>query len=210
MVFKHRDQSAWMWWRERDTHVLLHVRACGDSPVSLAMTHMRWLHGQRGHESTDNTQSVVQCVGGLRAWPIDRCSDKDAGKHERQTPIPCVETNRQKAEAKTKTTTEQHTTTHAALTTHRAGQDRAGQDRRRQQQFVSIIRTGVIVPRWNAPRQPRSDLRSHFEEVCGAPTVPHRQVCERAHSGPGFLCVCLPISQSIFVVWWTVLRGICQ
>ena len=127
MVLKHGDQSAWKWWRERDTHVLLHVRAYGDSPVSLAMTHMRWLHGQRGHESTDNTQSVVQCVGGLRAWPIDRCSDKDAGKHESKTPIPCVKTNRQKAEAKTKTTTEQHTTTNAALTTHRQG--RTGQDR---------------------------------------------------------------------------------
>ena len=29
--------------------------------------------------STDHTLSVIQCVCGLRAWPIDMCSDKDAG-----------------------------------------------------------------------------------------------------------------------------------
>ena len=29
------------------------------SPVSLAMTHMQWLRGQGGHESTDYTQSMV-------------------------------------------------------------------------------------------------------------------------------------------------------
>ena len=77
------------------------------------MTHMRWVHGQSGHESTIK-QSVVPCVGGLRAWPIDRCSDKDVGESERKTPIPCVETNRQKSEAKTKT--EQHTTRNVAWT----------------------------------------------------------------------------------------------
>ena len=38
-----------MWRRFRNIHVLVHVRASGDSPVSLAMTHMRWLHGQSGH-----------------------------------------------------------------------------------------------------------------------------------------------------------------
>ena len=31
----------------------------GDSPVSLAMTHMRWLRGQRGRESTDYTNMCV-------------------------------------------------------------------------------------------------------------------------------------------------------
>ena len=41
-----------MWWRLRNVHVLLHVRAIGDSPVSLAMTHVRWLHGQGGRAST--------------------------------------------------------------------------------------------------------------------------------------------------------------
>ena len=78
----------------------------------------------------------------------------------------------------------------------RAGQGRAGQDRTGQETSTTTCfhhqnREGVIVPKWNAPCQPRSDLRSHFEEVCGAPTVLHRQVCERAHSGPVFsVCVC--------------------
>ena len=30
-----------------------------------------------------------QCVGGLRAWPIETCSNKDAGKSEKKTPTPC-------------------------------------------------------------------------------------------------------------------------
>ena len=71
-----------MWRRLRNTHVLLRVRAFGDSPVSLAMTHMRWSSGQSGHESTDYTRNVVHCVDGLRAYPIDRCSDKDASENE--------------------------------------------------------------------------------------------------------------------------------
>ena len=35
------------------------------------MTHVRWLHGQSGRESTDYALSVDFCVGGLTAWPID-------------------------------------------------------------------------------------------------------------------------------------------
>ena len=54
-----------MWRRLRNVHVLLHVRAYGDCPVSLAMTHMRWVHGQGGHESTGYTFSVVPYVGGF-------------------------------------------------------------------------------------------------------------------------------------------------
>ena len=77
--FTQRDRSAQM--RKRLEHVsVLHVRAYGDSPVSLAMTHMRWLSSQRGHESTDCTLSVVPYVGGLRAWPIDKCSERERGQ----------------------------------------------------------------------------------------------------------------------------------
>ena len=86
---KQRERSAQMWRRLRNVHVLLHVRAYGDCPVSLAMTHMRWFHGRSGHESTGHTRSVVQCVGGLRAWPIDVCSNKDAGRSQSETPTPC-------------------------------------------------------------------------------------------------------------------------
>ena len=77
-----------MWKRFRNTHVLVNVRANGDSPVSLMMT-------QSGPESTKNTQSVVLCVGGLRSWPIDTCSNKDAGKRECKTPTPCERTGKQ-------------------------------------------------------------------------------------------------------------------
>ena len=60
-----------------------------------AMTHMRWAHGQSGHESTDYTLHVVHFfVRGLQAWPIDLCSNKDAGKRERETPTLCGKRNR--------------------------------------------------------------------------------------------------------------------
>ena len=78
-----------MWRRLGNVHVLLHVRASGDSPVSLAMTHRRQLHGQSGHESTDCTRSVVHCVGGWKTWHINMCSSKDAGRSERETSTPC-------------------------------------------------------------------------------------------------------------------------
>ena len=42
-----------------NTHVFLYVRAHGDSPVSLAMTHMRRGSGPCGHERTNCTRSVV-------------------------------------------------------------------------------------------------------------------------------------------------------
>ena len=32
--------------------------------------------------------SVVRCLCWLRAWPIDRCSNKDGGRRERETPTP--------------------------------------------------------------------------------------------------------------------------
>ena len=75
--------------------IVQHVRACGDCPVFLAMRHMRWLSGQRGHESTDHTQGAVLHIDGLRAWHIDRCSNKDAGRSESQTPKPCEQTTGQ-------------------------------------------------------------------------------------------------------------------
>ena len=57
------DRSGNVWKRFINVYVLLHVRAYGDSPVSLAMTHMRWLRSQRGHKSTGCTRGVVQCIG---------------------------------------------------------------------------------------------------------------------------------------------------
>ena len=57
---------------------------------------------------------------------IDVCSNEDEGRSARKTLTPCVETNRQKSEAKTKT--EQHTTRHVAWT---------GQNRTRLRDILS-------------------------------------------------------------------------
>ena len=48
---------------------------------------MRWSSAQSGHEL---------CVGGLPTWPVDKCSNKDAGKRERMTPTRCERTGKQK------------------------------------------------------------------------------------------------------------------
>ena len=34
------------------------------------------------------TLCVVHCVGVLRAWPTDKCSNEDVGENERETPAP--------------------------------------------------------------------------------------------------------------------------
>ena len=118
-----------MWRRLRNAHVLLHVPAKGDSPVSLAMTHMRWAHGQSGHESTDYTLSVVHLVGGWEAWPIDRCSNKDVGRRERETPTPCVRTKQAPIKNTTKTTRDVISQSHIVLcNTQRLGERQAIRD----------------------------------------------------------------------------------
>ena len=33
----------------------------------------------------DHALDVVHCVGGLRAWPMDKCTNKDVGRSERET-----------------------------------------------------------------------------------------------------------------------------
>ena len=62
------------------------MSSCMCEPMETAQS--LW-HGQRGHDSTGYTRSVVQCVGGLRAWPIDMCSKKDAGRSQSETPTRC-------------------------------------------------------------------------------------------------------------------------
>ena len=86
--------------RFRNFHVL-HVRAYGHCPVSLAMTHMRLSHSQCGRGSTDHTLCVVHCVGGLRAWLTDKCSNENVGENERKTP-PLCESEQAKREKKEK------------------------------------------------------------------------------------------------------------
>ena len=62
---EQRDRSAQMWRRLRNVHVLLHVRAYGECQVSLAMTHMRWVHGQSGHgeHGPHRVWSLVPVIG---------------------------------------------------------------------------------------------------------------------------------------------------
>ena len=59
-------------------------------PSPLAMTHMRWLSGQSGHESMGYTLSVVPMSVGCKPGPSIGARHKDAGKHERRTPTPCA------------------------------------------------------------------------------------------------------------------------
>ena len=55
-------------------------RLCGDD-THAAVAQPKWASGH-------GPQSVVNGVGGLRAWPTDKCSNKDAGENERKTPTP--------------------------------------------------------------------------------------------------------------------------
>ena len=46
----------------------------GNSDAWARRTHVRWLHGQSGRESTDCTLMRTHCVDGWRAWPVDKFS----------------------------------------------------------------------------------------------------------------------------------------
>ena len=74
--------------RLRNAHVLLHVRAYGDCPVSLAMTHMRWAHGQGGTRERDTHLVWFLMSVGCKPGPSKSARNKDAGKRERKTPAP--------------------------------------------------------------------------------------------------------------------------
>ena len=55
----------------------------------LAMPHMRWQHGYScGHASTDYAL-MLSPMSVVRAWPVDRCSNKDAGNRESKSQCPC-------------------------------------------------------------------------------------------------------------------------
>ena len=57
---------------------------------------------RRASEHGLHTKCGPLCVSGLGKWPIDRCSDKDAGKHQRLTPTPCGRTGIDKEREKEK------------------------------------------------------------------------------------------------------------
>ena len=85
---------------------------------------MRRLHGQSGHKSEGHTQSVVHCVGGWKTWPIDMCSNKDAGRSERETRTPCVK----QAANRSKDMDKDRTTHYNKCITDRTRHDTTGQD----------------------------------------------------------------------------------
>ena len=71
-------------------------------PGLLAMTHMRLSHGSRGHhEHRLHSVWSMASVGG-ELGPSDACSNKDAGKHERETPTPCENEQAQNSKKKTR------------------------------------------------------------------------------------------------------------
>ena len=91
-------ESAYMWRRLRNTHVLLHVRVNGDCPVSLAMTHMRRLSSQEALSRTDivrrvasgekekqkDSQSYHFCIGSSHPGWIHAFSQSTANSSETQ------------------------------------------------------------------------------------------------------------------------------
>ena len=55
-------------------HVLFHVRACGQIPVAVAMTPMRWKRGQSVHQSTSLAECGAHCQESQIALLIGWCS----------------------------------------------------------------------------------------------------------------------------------------
>ena len=53
----------------------------------LAMTHVRWIHGQSGRDSTDCTLMWTHFVGGWKVGPIDMCSWCDVSESGSRVPF---------------------------------------------------------------------------------------------------------------------------
>ena len=80
-------------------HVLLHVRANGDSPVSRRRHACGGNTGEGGMRArTAHSVWSLMSVGCKSGPSIAR--NKDAGKSQRKTPTPCVRTNRLDARRK--------------------------------------------------------------------------------------------------------------
>ena len=61
------------------------------------------------NKSTHSAVRGFSCAEGPGAWPIDTCSNKDAGKGERQTPTPCEPTHKHKSLRRSRTVICYHT-----------------------------------------------------------------------------------------------------
>ena len=68
----------------REDALEMSVSCCVCEPMETAQSLGDDTHAvivlQSGHESTDDTQSLVPLVGGWEAWPIDKCSERGRGQ----------------------------------------------------------------------------------------------------------------------------------
>ena len=84
-------KCAQTWKCQKNGHILVCVRAHGDRPGLLAMTHVWWSQGKVGMRARTLRRGrnyrmieVPLCV----AWSTGGCSNKDSGRSERRTTIP--------------------------------------------------------------------------------------------------------------------------
>ena len=92
---------------EKMSIVLLHVRANRDSPVSMATTHMQWLHGRGGHQSTDCTGCGPNVSLGVQLGSSIRARTKMRAKVNVR-PRPLVQTNQHEASEDDTTNKKKH------------------------------------------------------------------------------------------------------
>ena len=136
-------------------------------PSLLAMTHMRWVIGLMWAREHGLHRGVVPSVSGfLTGWPIDGCSNKDAGRSESETLTPCEKgtktglDKRRHAEARqhmlhhkdTKTQQTQRTQTQDTCCTRTIGSVRCARRRLLAKRNRSVITwcgsTCVRLPAW--------------------------------------------------------------
>ena len=91
--FQQRERPSCMWRRSGNIPCAAACASQRRQPSLLAMTHAAIKRPRRASEHGLHTRCGPLCVSGLGKWPIDRCSDKDAGKHERKTPTHCGRTS---------------------------------------------------------------------------------------------------------------------
>ena len=112
-------------------------------PSRTAMTHVRWLHGQSGHESTDYTQSVVHCVGRWTGSSMCARTRMRGEVHVRPRPLVWKQTGRNQKQRQRQNNTRQDMrhgqdrTGQDRTGQDRTGQDRTGQDRTRLRDILS-------------------------------------------------------------------------
>ena len=159
-------------------------------PSRTAITHVRWLHGQSGHESTDYTQSVVHCVG--RWTGSSMCARTRMRREVNVRPRPLVwkQTGRNQKQRQRQNNTRQDM---------RHGQDRTGQDRTGQDR-TGQDRTGQDRTGQDRTGQDRTGQDRTGQDRTGQDTSTGHFEC--AHHLSSVFCRCSdggPIRLLVFV-----------